>query len=392
MSPIAIPSLRAVVRRGLPPVLQYGAGALVLASLACAPRRVADVSERDVFAAARPAALVDETAPGATAVLVRADERETRLGRLWQLTHGGQNAEAYFSADGRQIIFQARRAAETECDQIYTMDLNGANRRLVSTGQGRTTCGYFFPAGERIVYSSTHHIDPACPPPVDRSRGYVWPLHPYDVFSARPDGSDLRRLTDNPGYDAEPTISPDGRSIVFTSLRDGDLDIYVMDADGGNVRRLTHEYGYDGGPFFSPDGSKIVYRAHHPTDSAGIADYRSLLDARLVRPSRIEIMVMDADGSNKRQLTRNGAANFAPFFHPDGRRIIFSSNMHDPAGRYFSLYMMNVDGTNLQRVTHQEVFDGFAMFSPDGRLLIFASSRGARDPREINVFIAEWRD
>ena len=317
---------------------------------------------------------------------------ETRFARLWQLTHGGQNAEAYFSADARQLIFQGRRAGESACDQIYIMDVNGANRRRVSTGEGRTTCGYFFPSGDRILYSSTHLAGAACPADPDRSRGYVWPLHEYDVFTARADGSDLRRLTSTPGYDAEATIAPDGSRIVFTSMRDGDIDLYAMDAGGRNVRRLTTEEGYDGGAFYSPDGRSIVYRAHHPTDSAGLADYRALRDAGLVRPSRVEIFVMNADGTNRRQLTRNGAANFAPFFHPDGRRIIFSSNAHDRTGRSFALYMMDVDGSNLERITHGTGFDGFPMFSPDGRMLVFASSRGAAEPGEINLFLAEWRE
>lgn len=326
------------------------------------------------------------------AVAVPTNPGETRLTNLRRLTHGGQNAEAYFSADGTRIIFQATRPGESECDQIYTMALDGTDIRRVSTGLGRTTCGYFYPAGDRILYSSTHHLDDACPTPPDRSRGYVWGLFPYDIFVASLDGSELRRLTGSDGYDAEATISPDGKSIVFTSTRDGDLDIYVMDADGGNVRRLTHEEGYDGGAFFSPDGSKIVYRAYHPTDPDELEEYRALLAEGLIRPSRVEIFIMDADGSNKRQLTRNGAANFAPFFHPDGRRIIFSSNMHDPTGRSFNLYMIDTDGENLVRITTHDGFDSFPMFSPDGKLLIFASDRHATDPREINVFLAEWVD
>jgi TolB protein len=315
---------------------------------------------------------------------------EPRLTNLRKLTHGGQNAEAYFSADATRLIFQATIPGESECDQIYTMDVEGRHIRRVSTGLGRTTCGYFFPTQDRILFSSTHHVNEACPPPPDRSRGYVWPLHPYDIFLARPDGSELRRLTDNPGYDAEATVSPDGRNIVFTSDRDGDLDIYVMDADGGNVRRLTHEEGYDGGAFFSHDGSRIVYRAYHPTDPAELEEYRELLRDGLVRPGRVEIFVMDADGSNKRQLTNNGAANFAPFFHPEGRRIIYSSNVHDPSGRGFNLYMIDVASGEIERVTDNPGFDSFPMFSSDGRRLIFSSSRDAEAPGRFDIYIAEW--
>ncbi len=367
-------------------------GAAVVAIVgACAPR-TPDAREARAREDAGRAALVALADPASRATPVEPESGDASFARLWQLTHGGQNAEAYFSADGRQLIFQGRRAGEVECDQIYTMDVNGANRRLVSTGEGRTTCGFFFPSGDRILYSSTHHVSAACPPVPDRSRGYVWPIHDYDIFTARPDGSDLRRLTETSGYDAEATISTDGRSIVFTSMREGDLDLYVMDSDGGAVRRVTHEEGYDGGAFFSPDGTKIVYRAHHPTDPAELADYRALRDAGLLRPNRVEIHIMNADGSDKRQLTQNGAANFAPYFHPSGRQIIFSSNVHDPTGRSFGLYMIDVDGGNLRRLTHHQGFDGFPMFSADGSLLVFASSRGASEPGEINLFVAEWRD
>jgi TolB protein len=222
------------------------------------------------------------------------------------------------------------------------------------------------------------------------SQGYVWTLNPYDIYTARPDGSDLRRLTHRQGYDAEPTISPDGRSIVFTSDRDGDLDIYVMDADGSNVRRLTNEPGYDGGAFFTADGTQIVYRARRPESEEELADYRRLLARNMVRPGRLDIYVMNADGSNKRRVTNMPGANFAPFPHPDGRRIIFSSNTADPQGRNFDLYLINMDGTGLERVTTHGDFDGFPMFSPDGTRLVFASNRNGARPGDTNVFIADW--
>jgi TolB protein len=314
---------------------------------------------------------------------------EPRLVNLRRLTHGGQNAEAYFSADGRQIIFQAQVPGGPACDQIYTMDVDGENLRLVSTGTGRTTCGFFLPSGNRIVFSSTHHRSAECPPPPDRSRGYVWPLHPYDIFIANADGSGLFNLTNREGYDAEAVLSPDGTRILFTSDRDGDLELYTMDVDGGNVTRLTFEEGYDGGAFFSPDGSRIVYRAHHPTDPAELADFRALLRANLVRPSRVEIRVMNADGSGKRQITNNGAANFAPYFHPSGEKIIFSSNLHGGGPRDFDLYLIGVDGTGLERVTHSPGFDSFPMFSRDGRYLVWGSHRGS-DGAGSDVFVAEW--
>jgi Tol biopolymer transport system component len=320
------------------------------------------------------------------------EEGETRIRNLRMLTLQGENAEAYFSADASQLIMQRHSQGEAACDQIYVMDVDGRNRRLVSTGEGRTTCSYFFPSGDRIVYSSTHASGPECPPPPDMSRGYVWGLYDYDIYTARPDGSELELLFGSPSYDAEATVSTDGSKIVFTSARDGDLDIYMMNPDGTDVRKLTDEVGYDGGPFFSADGSMIVYRAYHPTDPDEIADYQALLAENMIRPGRLEIYVMDADGSNKRQLTDNGAANFAPFFHPNGRQIIFSSNLHEPEGRNFELYLVNVDGTGLERVTHHPEFDGFPMFTPDGSQLVFGSNRHNRQPGDTNVFIADWVD
>jgi Tol biopolymer transport system component len=331
-------------------------------------------------------AAVSETAAGTTAT----EANEVHLGNLRQLTFGGENAEAYFSADDRHLILQSTHEPYG-CDQIFAMPVSGGEMKLLSTGEGRTTCSYFFPSGDRILYSSTHLDDPACPPPPDYSQGYVWALYPsYDVFVADSDGGDLRQLTDTWRYDAEATISRDGSKIVFTSLRDGDLNIYVMDADGSNVKRLTNELGYDGGPFFSYDGTKIVYRAYYPQSEEEKADYIRLLEQDMIRPSKLEIYVMDADGSNKRQLTNNGAANFGPYFFPSGYRIIFSSNMHEPTGRNFDLYMINVDGTGLERITHHPEFDGFPMFNSDGTKLVWASNRYNAQPGETNIFLADW--
>ncbi len=332
-----------------------------------------------------------ETPASSNADLIFPGEKHFKSIR--QLTFEGENsAEGYFSFDESKIIFQSTRDS-FECDQIYIMDVDGKNKRLVSTGKGRTTCAYFMPGDQHILYASTHHYDEKCPPPPDWSQGYVWALYPsYDLFIADADGKNLKQLTDTPGYDAEATVSPDGKKIVFTSTRNGDLDIYVMDIDGSNVKQLTHELGYDGGPFFSFDSKKIVYRAYHPKTPEEIEDYKSLLAKNLIRPNRLEIWVMDADGSNKRQITNNGAANFAPFFHPDGKRIIFSSNYGSENGRNFELWMINLDGTGLEQITHFESFDGFPMFSRDGKKLIFASNRNGKNPRQTNLFIAEWQD
>jgi TolB protein len=317
---------------------------------------------------------------------------EKHLHNIRQLTFGGENAEAYFSGDGQQLIFQSKRDGRA-CDQIYTMNADGSNARMVSTGQGRTTCSYFFPTKQRILYSSTHMGAKECPTPPDYSHGYVWAIYPtYDVFTARPDGSDLKQLTSTPGYDAESTFSIDGKKIVFTSMRDGDLDIYTMDADGKNVKRLTTELGYDGGPFFSRDGKQIVYRAYHPQTPAEIARYKQKLAENLIEPTVFEIWVMNSDGTNKRQVTHLGAASFAPYFFPDGKRIIFASNVNDPKGRNFDLYAINVDGTGLEQITFNETFDGFPMFSPDGKKLVFASNRNGKVKGDTNVFIADWVD
>lgn len=316
--------------------------------------------------------------------------QEKHLKNIRQLTFGGENAEAYFSADDSRLIYQYHRGNDS-CDQIYTMNADGSNKRLVSTGRGRCTCGYFFPDGKKILYSSTHLADSACPPKPDYSRGYVWPLYKsYDIFTANPDGSNLQRLTSTDGYDAESVISRDGSKIVFTSSRDGDVDIYTMNSDGSNVQKLTHEIGYDGGPWFSYDGKKICYRAYHPKDSTEKADYLELLKEGLIRPHTLEIFVMDADGGNKRQLTSNGAANFAPCFFPDGKHIVFVSNMHDPKGRNFDVYTIGIDGKGLERITYNDTFDGFPMFSSDGKKLVFASNRNDAVPGETNIFIADW--
>lgn len=318
-------------------------------------------------------------------------EGETHFGELTMLTDGGENAEAYFSFDGDRLTMQTTDNPQG-CDQIFVMDLDGSGRKMVSTGKGRTTCAYFLPGDERVVYSSTHHHDEDCPPPPDMSRGYVWSLYPtYDIFAADLDGSNLEQLTDEWRYDAEATVSPQGDKIVFTSLRSGDLEIYTMDLDGSNVRQLTDELGYDGGPFFSPDGSKIVYRAHYPETEEEIADYQGLLEQDMIRPSKLEVYVMDADGSNKRQVTDLGAASFAPFFHPSGEKIIFSTN-HPNKGREFDLFLVNVDGTGLEQVTHSGGFDGFPMWAPDGETFVFASNRHNSRPGETNVFLTRWQD
>ena len=313
-------------------------------------------------------------------------------GKLRQLTNGGENAEAYFSADEQRLVFQSTRDGGA-CDQIYTMNVADAAVTRVSSGKGRTTCAYYLEKDARILYASTHAAAADCLPPPDRSRGYVWKLYPeFDIYTAKPDGSDIKPLVVGPGYDAEATVSPQGDRIVFTSTRDGDPELYVIDADGKHLKRLTNAKGYDGGAFFSPDGKRIVYRANHPEGADELAKYDELVKEHLVRPTRLELFVMNADGTDSRQITRNGKANFAPFFHPDGKRILFSSNQADPKGRDFDLFLIRDDGSGQEQVTFNASFDGFPMFTRDGKTLVFASNRGAAKEGDTNVFLAEWID
>jgi Tol biopolymer transport system component len=315
--------------------------------------------------------------------------KEIHFRNVTQLTAGGENAEAYFSADGKRLVYQSTPASGG-CDQIYSMAIDGSDRRRVSSGEGRTTCGYYTPSGDGVVYASTHLGGRECPPKPGFERGYVWPIYAtYDIFRAKPDGSGLTPLTRTPGYDAEATIAPDGL-ITFTSTRDGDMEIYTMRSDGSTVTRLTNRRGPDGGPFFSFDGQQIAFRGRELPPGKELDDYLTLLKDGLWRPTQLELFVMDREGRNQRQVTKLGGANFAPSWTPDGKRLIFASNHQNPRGRNFDLYMINVDGTGLEQITFNDTFDGFPMFSPDGRKLVFASNREAKTEGETNVFIADW--
>ena len=323
---------------------------------------------------------------------------ERHLSNIRQLTVGGKNAEAYFSFDGNQLIYQSTNnpdgKTQRDCYQMFIMDLDGTNVHRVSTGLGGTTCGYFFPGARRVLFSSTHMVSPQCPPKPKKTGKYRWSLDDYDIFSFKIDGQHPHRMTATPGYDAEATISPDGKTVVFTSMRNGDLDIYTMLLDGTHIRQLTHEIGYDGGAFFSPDNRRIVYRAHHPETQEELQAYQELLAQNLVEPGNLEIFVMNVDGSNNHPITSNGASNFSPYFHPDGARIIFSSNVSSQTGEQerpsFHLYVINDNGTGLEQITREGHFNGFPMFSPDGTKLVWVSDRNAAKPREFNIFLADW--
>ncbi|HEU4579435.1 MAG TPA: hypothetical protein VFS67_14335 [Polyangiaceae bacterium] len=320
-------------------------------------------------------------------------EPEVHLKEPVQLTFGGENAEAYWSFDGSKLIYQAHEGEG--CDQIYVRSAHdpAAQPQMVSTGKGTTTCSYFLPGDKEIIYASTHLASAECPARADQSQGYVWAIYEgYDIFRANADGSNVRRLTETPGYDAEGTVCPIDGSIIFTSVRDGDLELYRMDADGKNVKRLTHTPGYDGGAFFSSDCKKIVWRASRP-QGAELEDFQRLLKQGLVRPTKLELFVGNADGSDAKQVTHLEAAAFGPYFFPGSNRIIFSSNYGDPKGREFDLFAINVDGSGLERITHASGFDGFPMFSPDGSRLAFASNRASKKGTwDTNLFVANWVD
>lgn len=322
---------------------------------------------------------------------------------LTQLTFGGDNAEAYFDKTGTKITFQCtNKNWNVSCDQIFLLDLNKLKNKdlskrtsfpQISTGKGRTTCSYFMPDGKHILFASTHHKMDSCPHTPHIKGKYVWPLYPeYDIFVVDLKGNIIKQLTNTDGYDAEATVSPKGDKIVFTSTRSGDIELWIMNIDGTNPVQITHDLGYDGGAFFSPDGSKIVFRASRPKTDEEIKEYKELLAQNLVAPTNMEIFICDADGKNIQQVTHLGKANWAPFFHPSGQKIIFSSNHHSQRGFDFQLFMINTDGTGLEQITTESNFNAFPMFSPDGKKLIFSSNRHNQGTRDTNLFLAEWKD
>jgi Tol biopolymer transport system component len=313
------------------------------------------------------------------------------LSNIHQLTHGGENAEAYWAPDGKRLVFQSTRPPY-ECDQIFIMNADGSNQHLVSTGKGRTTCAYFLADNKHIVYASTHLAAPGCPANPDRSRGYLWGVFAgYDIFLATDTGKILKRLTDTPGYDAEDTVNWKTGNIVYTSLASGDLDLWTMKTDGSHKKQLTKTPGYDGGAVYSRDGTKLAWRASYPKTAEAMKEYKSLLADNLTAPMKMELMVADADGSHAHAITDFGCASFAPTFTPDGRQILFSSNKHNCDSRYFELYLINVDGTGLQQVTNFGGFTSFPEFSPDGRTLVFCSDHDAKERYEFNIFTATWK-
>jgi TolB protein len=313
------------------------------------------------------------------------------LSNLQQLTHGGQNAEAYWSPDGRRLIFQSTRPG-FECDQIFIMNADGSDQKLVSTGKGRTTCGYFLADGKHIVYASTHEAGDACPTPPDRSKGYVWGVFSgYDIYLATDNGKIEKKLTSAAGYDAEATVNWKTGKIVYTSLDSGDLDLWTMKPDGSQKKRITTSPGYDGGAVFSRDGKRLAWRANHPSTPETLARYKELLAANLTTPMKMELMVADDDGKHSRQITNFGCASFAPTFTPDGKRIVFASNKNKCDSREFELFSIGLDGTGLEQITDFGGFTSFPEFSPDGKKLVFCSDRNAKERYEFNIFTGDWK-
>ncbi|MGC1633678.1 MAG: hypothetical protein WA749_16330 [Gelidibacter sp.] len=324
---------------------------------------------------------------------------EKHFKSLKQITFGGDNAEAYWSFDDKQLVFQSNNPNwNVKCDQMFLMNADDTFKDkiplMISTGKGRTTCAYFLPDNKHIVYASTHLGNDNCPEtPLKKDGKYIWPIYDsYDIFVADLEGNVTAQLTHEKGYDAEATVSPKGDKIVFTSSRNGDIDLYTMNTDGSDVKQITFELGYDGGAFFSPDGTKIIFRSSRPKTEDEIAEYKSLLKEGLVQPTEMELYICNADGSDLRQLTHLGNANWSPFFLPDGKRIIFSSNFESERGFPFSLYIIGIDGKGLERVTHSETFDAFPVFSNDGKKLMFSSNRNNGGGHDTNLFVAEWQD
>lgn len=326
---------------------------------------------------------------------------EHHFKNIRQLTFGGDNAEAYWSFDDTKLVFQSNYEEwGVGCDQIFYMDLENANLsvnkpEMLSTGLGRTTCPYFLPGNKTIVYASTHQGGEACPEEPQREPGgkYLWPIYSsYDIYTADLEGNIINQLTREPGYDAEATVSAQGDKIVFTSTRTGDLELFVMDIDGSNVVQVTNELGYDGGAFFSPDGTKLVFRSSRPKTDEEIKEYKDLLAQGLVQPTEMEIYTVNIDGTELEKITNLGAANWAPFYHPSGEKIIFSSNHAGSRGFSFNLYMINTDGTGLEQISHDKIFDSFPMFSYDGKKIIFSSNRNNNGTYDTNLFVADWVD
>lgn len=378
--------------------LSYSALIALITLISCNSQpQEKDAAQQDKTKTEKAATGVNEaplTSPPSDSLIL---EGETHFKNMRMLTYGGNNAEAYFSFDNNLAVMQSDAEKwNLSCDQIFYFDLEKDNLlqskpTMLSTGKGRTTCSYFMPGDTTILYASTHLGHDTCPPVPDKSQGYVWPIYPeYDIFVANLQGEIIDTLTHFEGYDAEATVSPKGDKIVFTSTRSGDLELWTMNLDGSNKTQITDQLGYDGGAFFSPDGEKLIFRSSRPKTEKAQKEYQDLLNNGLVKPTNMELYTCNIDGSNLKQVTNLGQANWAPFFHPSGKKIIFSSNHESERGYPFNLYLINSDGTGLEQVTKDGIFDAFPMFSFDGKKIMFSSNRHNGGDRSTNVFIADW--
>ncbi len=350
-----------------------------------------------ILAACNNSSKIEKAATPATDSLRYPEESHFK--NIQQLTYGGDNAEAYWSFDGKMLVFQRTNPKDgIPCDQIFIGKIPKPGKpfeyKLLSTGKGRTTCAFFTKDNKHVIYASTHLGSEACPPTPDRAKygnKYIWPLYSsFDIFMADLDGKIVKQLTNSKGYDAEATLSPDGKKMIYTSTKDGDIELYIMDLENGSEKRITNTLGYDGGAWFSPDGTKLIWRASRPKTEVEIKEYKDLLSENLVAPTNMEVWVSNADGSNARQITSYGQANWAPAYMPDSKRIIFASNHEYKRGFPFNLYTINEDGTNLQKISRDKGFDAFPMFSPNGKKIIFCSNRNNGGTRDTNVFMADW--
>ena len=308
-----------------------------------------------------------------------------------QLTFEGDNGEGYLNQEETQVVFQSKRDGN-DCDKLYLVDIDGKNLKEFPLRDGAFTCAHYALDNEFIFFSSTMKDGPECPEIYKHPnpRKYIWPLRNYEIYKW--DGNTATQLTNAPGYNAETTTHPTERKVIFTSMREGDIDLYEMDYDGENVKRITTELGYDGGAFYSPDGNSIVWRAWYPSNDAEREKWSINLDNRYIDAVPLDIYIASRDGSNKQRLTDNGATNWSPSWHPNGKHIVFSSNMDDwredynAFGSNFELYMIEIETLKLTRLTDNDTFDSFPVISKKGKI-IFSSNRNAKNARQTNIFV-----
>jgi Tol biopolymer transport system component len=314
---------------------------------------------------------------------------EDHLTKVTQLTFTGENTQASFSPDNKNIIFQSTRN-RLRCDAIFRMHSDGSDISQISSGKGIASSAVISPDNNSIIYSSTQKVDYQCPSKPEYSKAYSWLLYSsYDLFKDELTGGSDERIIKSSSYDGGAVYSPKGDKIIFSSGRTGDLELYIANSDGNNVKQLTNIDGYDGDAVFSRDGKYIVWRASRPKGN-DLHDYRYQLSQGIIKEGKFEIFMMKLAGGKPIQLTNNGATNFSPSFDPNSNNIIFSSNMSQKDGRNYDIYTLNLKTRKLERITYYSGFDGYPVFSSDGKKLLFTSSRNFRYKAEKNIFIVNW--